>query len=285
MKGRALLHHNVQLDDRATLASVPGVKDGTILRVDKQVSQVRNKIGKKTVMCGPVRAAVDEDVVGSIEKSSDDEETSSENERRMSSSKRKRLSRSSMAAGENSIDDDYIGISQRPKALVPGEMSDNSLDMADTDLSNRTTAPHIVKREKRKNVTRKPADSLASEAQKLGPRQHTLNHIFASPPENAQDVMADDTGFLAGISAAAAKMQILPLHSQAGPEEDVSVRRCDTCGRAYWCGGDSSDISNSVLPVYGSIRGQEVTNINSNARLIPQRSSTSQPAESSWTGM
>ncbi len=170
MKGRALLHHDVQLDDRAILGSIPGVKNGTVLRVDKRVSQVKNRsTRKKTVMSGPLEgSAVDEDVFESIETSGNDERTSSENERRISGSKRKRPSRTSTAAMEDLMDDDNIANSLRPKTTFPREMSDDSLNLTDTSLSNSTMALRITKKGKRGTAAHEQAS--ASEAQELGRR-------------------------------------------------------------------------------------------------------------------
>ena len=306
MKGRALLHHNVQLDDRAILSSVPGVKDGTILRVDKQVSQVKNKTtGKKTVMSGLARSAVDENVVESIERSGDDEKTSSENERRISSSKRKRPSRTSTAVVGDFIDGDNIANPSRGMALVPDGTSEDPSDIADTNLRKSTVALHLAKKEKRENKAREQAGILASEAQILGRRLHST---FASPPKNPvesstasahipktikaisshQDVTKDDEAiFLAGIDAAAAETERLPLYFEVGPHEEVSALRCNACRRTCGCGGDPLATSNSVVPVEEGLRGQEAafTKSNSNGHLTANRNSTSQRAESSWTGM
>lgn len=280
MKGRALLHHDVQLDDHATLGSVPGVKDGTILRVDKHVSQVKNKsAGKKTVMSGPASSTVDEEIVESIEMSGGDEEdTSSEDGRRkISNSKRKRPSTRTSAAA---IEEDF---------------------RHDTNLSSTTMALHLAKSEKRKSTA-------ASEVHELGHSLHFIKNTFASsqekPVENAtatahvpditetipsgDDVMEDDdTAFLAGISAAADVMEEPPLHSETGSEEDVSARRCNACGRACGCGGDPMALSNIVVPVEGNIPGREASppNANCNGRLIATRNCTSERAEMSWTGM
>ncbi len=307
MKGRALLHHNVQLDDRATLSSVPGVKDGTILRVDKQVSLVKNKItGKKTVMSGPVGSAVDDDVVESIEWSGHDEEASSENERRISSSKRKRPSMTSATTMADFIDDNIIADSSRGRAVGRGEIYDDSPNIADTNLSNSAMALHIAKKEKTENAAREQADVLASEGQKFGHPLHSFQNIFTSPfwnpienptakihmPKTTEavssprDVMEDDeTTVLAGINAAApAKTERPPLHFAAAPEEDISARRCDACGRACGCDGAAS---NGVMPVEKATRGHEAasTNGNSNRYQIANGILTSQRAESSWTGM
>ena len=311
MKGRALLHHDVQLDDHVTLGSVPGVKDGTILRVDKHVSQVKNRSsGKKKVMSGPASSTADQELVESIEMSGDDEGTSSENETRISSSKRKRPSRTSAATIEDFVDDDDIAKSQLGRALRPGEISDHPLSLTEANLSSRTMALHIAKREKRKSTAREEAGFLASVAPELGHRLHSLDNTFASGRENpvvnptasapkpkitkpfsfGNDVMEDDNNatFLAGINAAAAETEKLPLHSEAGPGDDFSARRCDACGRACGCGGDPMAMSDVVVPVEENVRGRETSffpNSNSIGHLIAKRISTSQCAELSWTGM
>ena len=87
------------------------------------------------------------------------------------------------AAGEDFIDDDNIASAPRGKALVPGEISADSLGLADTNLSNRGMALNIAKKEKREKMAREQADILASEAQKLGHRLDSLKNIFAAPPE------------------------------------------------------------------------------------------------------
>lgn len=87
------------------------------------------------------------------------------------------------AAGEDFIDDDNIANAPRGKQLVPGEISADSLGLADTNLSNRGMALNIAKKEKREKMAREQADILASEAQKLGHRLDSLKNIFAPPPE------------------------------------------------------------------------------------------------------
>lgn len=300
MKGRALLHHDVQLDDRATLDSVPGVKDGTILRVDKELSQAKNKItGKKFVVSGPASSAVDEDVVETIERSSDEEGTSSGNERQVSNSKRKRLSRNSTTGVDGFIDDDDNANSSWGKPLVPDETNEDPSGTADTDVSNSTLTLRISKREKRETTAREQVDIMASDVQILGHPLQTVETIFTSPPENPigspaasaympktagavlshQDAMEDyEPTLLAGINAAVA---------ETGRGKDGLARRCDACGRACGCNGDSLATSNSVAPVEERTRGQEgaSTDINGGGYLMSKKSSISQRAETGWTGM
>lgn len=87
------------------------------------------------------------------------------------------------ATGEEFIDDDNIADAPRNKILVPGEISADSLGLADTNLSNRGMALNIAKKEKREKMAREQADILASEAEKLGHRLDSLKNIFAQPPE------------------------------------------------------------------------------------------------------
>lgn len=310
MKGRALLHHNVQLDDRATLCSVPGVKNGTILRVDKHMSQAKNKsTGKKDVMSGPAMLT-DEDVVESIEESGDDEETSSKDERRMSNGKRRRPSKSFvvLAAVDDSIENDNIARSPSSKALDSGKMSEYSLHMADSNLSSSAMALHIAKKGRRENTAHQQVDTLAPQSQKLTHRQHCRNCIFPLPLEKPvqnntasahmaktaeavsrhQNVIEhDDAAFLAGIYAAVTETETIPLPFDAGLADEASPHRCKTCGRACPCGGDALLIPTSAAPVEGGIRGQKTpsTNSNSSGYVMAKRNFTSQRAESSWTGM
>ena len=86
-------------------------------------------------------------------------------------------------AGEEFIDEDNIANAPRGKPLVPGEISADSLGLADTNLSNRGMALNIAKKEKREKMAREQADILASEAQKLGHRLDSLKNIFAPIPE------------------------------------------------------------------------------------------------------
>ena len=100
------------------------------------------------------------------------------------------------ATGEDFVDDANIANAPRGKALVPGEISADSLGLADTNLSNRGMALNIAKKEKREKMAREQADILASEAQKLGHRLDSLKNIFASPPEKPIENAALSTNIL-----------------------------------------------------------------------------------------
>ena len=284
MKGRALLHHDVQLDNRATLGSIPGIKNGTVLRVDKHVSQVRNRTTwKKSVMSGPASSVVDEDVLESIETSENDEETSRQDERRISSSKRKRPSRTSEATVEDLIEDDNIADSLQGSMMLASEMSGSHLTMTDTNLSNSAMAQHAVKRERRETPARRQA--AAPEVQRLSYRPHPLTIMSAPFQENSagthwpKSIAAvssrrnsaedDDATFLAGLNAAALEMETPPLDPEARPGQDVSAPHCNACGRACGCDGYPSAPSDNVVLPTGRSQGPP----------------TSRRAESSWTGM
>ena len=241
MKGRALLHHSVELDDRATLCSVPGVKDGTILRVDKQVSQVKNKnLERKKIMSGPANSAVDEDVLESIEMSDQNEETSIENEKRLSNSKKKRGSKTSAAIVEDFIDDDNVEYARRVETQVSGRMDAGPLSLADPNPSNRGMALHIAEWETEHNTAREQDDDLASEAQNSSDRLDSLKNILAWPPKKPED---NEARFLAGVISAAAEMEELPLQSESAPGNAISAGRCHACGRACSCGEGPSAMS------------------------------------------
>ena len=285
MKGRALLHHDVQLEDRAALNSVAGVKNGTILRVDNRVSQVKSQTTRKNlVMSGPASSAVDEDVQESIETSGDDEEISSDNERRILTCKRKRPSRTSATAVENSIDDEGIANSPPGMALSAGDTRDNSRYVADASLNNSQMTLRSVKKEKTEIPARGQADKLASGFQPSCHRQHAPQSKSIPPPEKSverppssahaqeafsarQQVMeADDGTFLSGLHAAIANTETLPLNSRPGPEGHHPARRCHTCGRACGCGAEEPLIpSSTTMPTAERIRSEGTSYINSHS--------------------
>ncbi|CAD6570831.1 MAG: hypothetical protein ASARMPREDX12_003953 [Alectoria sarmentosa] len=306
MKGRALLHHSVELDDRATLGSVPGVKDGTILRVDKQVLEAKKKnLGRKKTMSGPANLAVDEDVLESIEMSGENEETSSENEKRLSNSKKNRGSKTSAAMVENFIDDDNIEYAPRVKTQVSGGMNVGFLSLADPKPSNRGMALHIAEWETEHNTAREQDDNSASEAQNSSDRLDSFKNIFAWPPKNPATASAhmpvinealsshrdltedNEARFLVGVISAAAEMEELPLQSESAPGNAISSGRCDACGRACRCGGGPLAKSSSLAPMEDMVGREQVASANGgwNGPPIVKRNSTSQCVESSWTGM
>ena len=294
MKGRALLHHDVRLDDRATLGSIPGVKNGTVLRVDKRVSHVKNRTArKKTVMSGPANSAVDEGVLESIETSGEREETSSEDQERISSSKRKRPSRTFAAAVARSV---------QARSPLSGDMSDDPLNTTDTTLSSSVMALRTVKKEKRDSAARE--QGAASEVRNLEPRLHFPEVPAANPtasthlPQNTDAIssyqsMAGDnnTPFLSGINAAAADETDRQSPSpESRPVEIVAARQCGTCGRA--CGCDRTPLLPSndlVLPPTENMQRRESTSTNGtiDGHLIALGSKPASRGseESSWTGM
>ena len=297
MKGRALLHHDVQLDDRATLGSIPGVKNGTVLRVDKQVSQVKNRTSrKKAVMCGPASPAVDEDVMESIETSGEGEETSSEDEKRISSSKRKRPSRTLAAA---------VAISLRARSPLPGDMGDNRPNTTDTTLSSSAMALRTVKKENRDSAAHE--QGAPSEARNLDQRLHspmtpagtaTATAYFPQRTDlvSSHQSMAghNDTAFLSGINAAAAvdETDRQSPSPKSRPEEIVVTHQCTTCGRACGCATTPLFPSNDPVPPppTETMQNRGSTSANNdavNGHLIALgRNAASGGSEmSSWTGM
>ena len=308
MKGRALLHHDGQLEDRSTLSSVPGIKEGTVLRVDKHLSPMKRKTTQKRVMSGPVSLAVDEDVMESIEESGDDVEMSSDKDQPLPSSKRKCLSRASAATVDDFVDGANTFNAPRGDALVPNEMSNDSPNVGDTGLSHSILALRIAKEEKIKGNADERALITAPQAQESGHRSHFFENISSTAPaypvtrlttsthapNSAEDssshenFMEDDaTTFLAGINAAATETERLPPHSGTRPDEDALSTRCNACGRACWCVRPPLSTSNSVMPAEDIIQGREAafSSGNIDARLIAERYSADQRAESIWTGM
>ena len=297
MKGRALLHHDVRLDDRATLGSIPGVKNGTVLRVDRHVSQMKTRTArKKTVMSGPASSAVDEDVMESIETSGEGEETSSEDQERISSSKRKRPSMTLAAAVARSL---------RARSPLPGVLSDDPLNTTDTTLSSSAMALRTVKKEKRGSPARE--EGAASEARNFDQRLHFPEVPVANPtagthfPQNTDAISShqsltrgNSTPFLSGINAAAAAAADETDRQSSSPEsapvEIVSARQCGTCGRACDCGRTPLLPSNDrvLAPTTNTHRqGSTSTNDTIDSRLIAfgRDPASDRGEESSWTGM
>ena len=295
MKGRALLHHDVRLDDRATLGSIAGVKNGTVLRVDKHVSQVKNRTRKKTVMSGPASSAVDEDVMDSIETSGEGEQTSSEDEGQISSSKRKRPSRTLAAAVARSL---------RARSPLPGDMSDDRLNTIDTTLSSSSMALRTVKKEKRDSAAHE--QGAPSEARTLDQRLHSPKAPAGAPTASAyfaqdtdlisshQSIAGDnDTTFLSGINAAAAvdETDRQSPSPESRPKETVSARQCTTCGRACGCATTPLLPSNDQVPPPTETiqrRGSTCTNndtVNGHLIALGRNAASRGSQEPSWTGM
>lgn len=293
MKGRALLHHDVRLDDRATLGSIPGVKNGTVLRVDKHMSQVKNRTAtKKTVMSGPASSAVDEDVMESIETSGEGEETSSEDEERVSSSKRKRPSSIFAAAVARSV---------RVRSPVPGDMSEDPRNTTDTTLSSSAMALRTVKKEQRDGAARD--QGADSEARNLDHRLHCPKVPAGNPTASAhfpqstelvsshQSLTGDNnTPFLSGINAAATEeSETLQPSPISPPVEIISSLQCGTCRRACGCARTPLVPSHDTVPPpteNTQRRGSTSANNNStvNGQLIVLGRKGASEA-SSWTGM
>lgn len=307
MKGRALLHHDVQLKDHSTLCSVPGIKEGTILRVDKHVSPMKKKTTKKRMMTGPVSLAIDEDVMESIEESGDDE-MSSDKDQQIPSSKRKCLLGASAATVGHFVDDANTANAPRGNSLVPDEMSNDSPSVGDTGLSHSILALRIARKEKTKGNAHERALISAPQAQKSGHRSHFFENISGPPsaypvtrptasahapnstegPSSHWDFMEnDETAFLAGINAAATETERMPPHPGTRPEGDVLSTRCSACGRACWCAGAALAASDCAVPAEETVQGREAasTGGNTDARLSARRYPADQRAESIWTGM
>ena len=308
MKGRALLHHDVRLDDRATLSSIPGIKNGTILRVDQHVSQAKKRSkGTKSVMSGPASLGMDEDVMKSIETSGDDEETYSEDERRISGNKRKRPSRTSSAAREDIIDDDDALVSLQRREFVSGESRGDPLNTTHANVT-----PLVLRTVKKERIGNTSSEqTIAPEAPNPLHPLHSLPNVFPlplqdNPPRNTtigayfrnntapvsthpHSMDLEDPPFLAGIkAAAAAETERLPLRPEIRPEDDVPPPRCDACGRACGCEAGSSTTSIQVVPAaVESVQGGEAAFPNSDGSGYRVANGTlgSQRAESSWTGM
>ena len=86
------------------------------------------------------------------------------------------------ATGEDFLDDDNIASTQPGKPLLPGEISADSLGLAETNLENRGMKLNEAKKMKREVLAKERAAELESEAQKLGSLGSTFKQLFSKPP-------------------------------------------------------------------------------------------------------
>ena len=88
------------------------------------------------------------------------------------------------AAGEEFIDDDDIANAEPGKPLMPGEISADSLGLAETNLENRGMKLNEAKKMKREVLAKERAAELESEAQKLGGLSTKMKQLFSKNPES-----------------------------------------------------------------------------------------------------
>ena len=85
------------------------------------------------------------------------------------------------ANGEDFLDEDNIASAQPGKPLLPGEISADSLGLAETNLENRGMKLNEAKKMKREVLAKERAAELESEAQKLGSLGSTFKQLFSKP--------------------------------------------------------------------------------------------------------
>lgn len=85
------------------------------------------------------------------------------------------------ASGEEFIDDDNIANAEPGRPLLPGEISADSLGLAETNLENRGMKLNEAKKMKREVLAKERAAELESEAQKLGSLGTTFKQLFSKP--------------------------------------------------------------------------------------------------------
>lgn len=87
------------------------------------------------------------------------------------------------AAGEDFVDEDDIANAEPGKPLLPGEISADSLGLAETNLENRGMKLNEAKKMKREVLAKQHAAELESEAQKLSVLGSKFKQLFSKPPE------------------------------------------------------------------------------------------------------
>ena len=86
-------------------------------------------------------------------------------------------------AGEEFLDEDDIANADPGKPLLPGEISADSLGLAETNLENRGMKLNEAKKMKREVLAKQHAAELESEAQKLGVLGTKFKQLFSKPPD------------------------------------------------------------------------------------------------------
>ena len=97
------------------------------------------------------------------------------------------------AAGEEFVDDDNIANAEPGKPLLPGEISADSLGLAETNLENRGMKLNEAKKMKREVLAKERAAELASEAHKLGVLGSQFKQLFEPPVVSASPAKAKST--------------------------------------------------------------------------------------------
>ena len=88
------------------------------------------------------------------------------------------------ASGEEFVDDDDIANAEPGKPLLPGEISADSLGLAETNLENRGMKLNEAKKMKREVLAKERAAELATEAHKLGALGSQFKEFFTTPSVN-----------------------------------------------------------------------------------------------------
>ena len=83
--------------------------------------------------------------------------------------------------GVEFVDDDNIATTAPGKPLAPGEISADSLGLADNTMHNRGMKLNEMKKQKREQQIREQAATLASEANKLDDLGSSLKELFTKP--------------------------------------------------------------------------------------------------------
>lgn len=85
------------------------------------------------------------------------------------------------ASGEAFIDEDNIATAELGRPLLPGEISADSLGLAETNLENRGMKLNEAKKIKREVLAKERAAELESQAQNLGTLGSTFKQLFSQP--------------------------------------------------------------------------------------------------------
>lgn len=133
-------------------------------------------------------------------------------------------------SGEDFIDEDNIASAEPGRPLLPGEISADSLGLAETNLENRGMKLNEAKKMKREVLAKERAAELESEAQKLGSLGTTFKQLFSKPP--SQPLLSpsisinspkNQSALQEKVAAKAKPEGNLPEKAKAEPKEAVKA--------------------------------------------------------------
>jgi len=123
------------------------------------------------------------------------------------------------ASGEEFIDEDNIATAEPGRPLLPGEISADSLGLAETSLENRGMKLNEAKKMKREVLAKERAAELESKAQELGDLGTTFKQLFSKPP--GQPLVSPVVSTSSSKTKSAPKEKIAPTENPKEEPKEV----------------------------------------------------------------